>query len=308
MTLAFADGPLYFPVTAFANDGTVDLDMTARALAAGLQHGPGGVFPACGTGEFHALAADESLAVVRAAVQVVQQSATPVPVVAGVGGPVGQAVAAVRALREIGVDGVLLLPPYLVGASQEGLMHYVAAVAAASDLPVIVYHRGTARFSAATFARLLRDQPTVVGFKDGIGDVALAQEIVLAAGAVREDVEFFNGLLTAEASQAAYRAIGIPLYSSAVFAMAPAIATAYYRAYTAGDSSACDRLLQGFYHPLVALRDTTPGYAVSLIKTGVRLGGMPVGGVRAPLTDPGPEHVARLREILAQGERLVAGL
>nr|WP_315267506.1 5-dehydro-4-deoxyglucarate dehydratase [Microbacterium lemovicicum] len=305
MTLAFADGPLYFPVTAFADDGRVDLEITARAIAAGLEHGPGGVFPACGTGEFHALTADESLAVVRATTEVVRQAATRVPVIAGVGGPVGQAVAAVRALADIGVDGVLLLPPYLVNASPEGLVRYVAAVAEASDLPVVVYHRGSARFSAATFTRILREQPTVIGFKDGIGDVALAQEIVLAAGTVREDVEFFNGLLTAEASQAAYRAIGIPLYSSAVFAMAPAIATAYYRAYTAGDSSTCDRLLQGFYHPLIALRDTTPGYAVSLIKTGVRLAGMPVGGVRAPLTDPGPEHTTRLRELLAQGEQLV---
>ena len=306
MTLAFADGPLYFPVTAFDDDGAVDLDVTARALSAGLEHGPGGVFPACGTGEFHALAADESLAVVRTAVETVRGQADRVPVVAGVGGPVGQAVAAVRALDDIGVDGVLLLPPYLVGASQEGLIRYVSAVAAASALPVIVYHRGTARFSAAAFARLLEEQPTVVGFKDGIGDVALAQEIVLAAGRVREDVEFFNGLLTAEASQAAYRAIGIPLYSSAVFAMAPHIANAFYRAYSAADASTCDRLLQGFYHPLIALRDTTPGYAVSLIKAGVRLSGVPVGGVRAPLTDPGAEHLARLREILAEGERLVA--
>ena len=303
MTLAFADGPLYFPVTAYAADGGVDLDVTAEVIARTLEHSPGGVFPACGTGEFHALSAEESLSVLRVAVETV---AGRVPVVAGVGGAVGQAVAAVRALETIGADGVLLLPPYLVGSSQEGLIRYVTAVAEASALPVIVYHRGTARYEAATFARLVAEQPTVAGFKDGIGDIALAHEIVLAARRVREDVQFFNGLLTAEASQAAYRAIGIPLYSSAAFAMAPQIANAYYRAYSDGDDEACRRLLESFYHPLITLRDTTPGYAVSLIKTGLRLGGSPVGGVRAPLTDPGEEHTARLREILAAGERILS--
>ncbi|WP_223627345.1 5-dehydro-4-deoxyglucarate dehydratase [Microbacterium sp. EST19A] len=304
MTLAFRDGPLYFPVTAYGADGEVDLATTAQVLAEGLAHDPGGVFPACGTGEFHALSSAESLAVARVAIDTV---AGRVPVVAGVGGPVGQAVASVRELAAMGADGVLLLPPYLVGSTQEGLARYVSAVAEASTLPVIVYHRGSARFSAETFARLLAEQPTIMGFKDGIGDVALAQEIVLAARRVRDDVQFFNGLLTAEASQAAYRAIGIPLYSSAVFAMAPRIANAFYRAYTAGDADACDRLLEGFYHPLVALRDTTPGYAVSLIKAGLRLSGAAVGGVRPPLTDPGDAHTERLRRILDAGERMLAG-
>ncbi len=302
MTLAFRDGPLYFPVTAFDADGEVDLATTARVLAEGMEHGPGGVFPACGTGEFHALSATESLSVVRVAIDTV---AGRVPVVAGVGGPVGQAIASVRELAGMGADGILLLPPYLVGSSQEGLVRYVSAVAEASTLPVVVYHRGSARFTAETFARLLAEQPTIVGFKDGIGDVALAQEIVLAARRVRDDVQFFNGLLTAEASQAAYRAIGIPLYSSAVFAMAPRIASAFYRAYIDGDGAACDRLLEGFYHPLVALRDTTPGYAVALIKAGLRLSGAPVGGVRPPLTDPGDAHSEELRRILDAGERML---
>lgn len=303
MALAFADGPLYFPVTAYGPDGRVDLEVTAQVIAEGIEHGPGGVFPACGTGEFHALSAEESLAVVRTAITTV---AGRVPVIAGVGGAVGQAVAAVSELEAMGADGVLLLPPYLVGATQEGLIRYVSAVAEASALPVIVYHRGNARYSAATFAQLLAEHPTVMGFKDGIGDIALAQEIVLAARRVRDDVQFFNGLLTAEASQAAYRAIGMPLYSSAAFAMAPQTANAFYRAYIDGDDDTCTRLLEGFYHPLIALRDTTPGYGVSLIKTGLRLSGAAVGGVRAPLVDPTLEHVERLRAILAAGARIVA--
>lgn len=303
MTLAFADGPLYFPVTAFDSEGAVDLRVTGEVLAEGLTHGPGGVFPACGTGEFSALSQREAVAVARVAVQTVDGR---VPVVGGAGGAVGQAVETARALTDAGVDGILLLPPYLVGGTQEGLRAYVGAVARATPLPVVVYHRANARFTPETVVRLLNEHPNVVGFKDGIGDVALAQQIVLAAAQVRDDVQFFNGLLTAEASQAAYRAIGIPLYSSAVFAMAPTIANAYYRAYVADDTAACDALLTEFFHPLVALRDTTPGYAVSLVKAGLRLRGAAVGGVRPPLVDPSEAHLDRLRELIAIGELSLA--
>lgn len=53
--------------------------------------------------------------------------------------------------------------------------------------------------------------------------------------------------------------------------------------------------------PLVELRDLVPGYAVSLVKAGVRLRGLEVGGVRPPLLDPSPEHVARLEKIITAG-------
>jgi 5-dehydro-4-deoxyglucarate dehydratase len=146
----------------------------------------------------------------------------------------------------------------------------------------------------------------VIGFKDGVGDIGTTQLVVLAVRDTgREDFLFFNGLLTAEVTQAAYRAIGVPLYSSAVFAMAPEIANGFYAAYTDGDEARREELLREFYRPLVALRDQVPGYAVSLIKAGVRLGGLPVGGVRAPLVDPTPEHERALAELLARGRELV---
>jgi 5-dehydro-4-deoxyglucarate dehydratase len=184
---------------------------------------------------------------------------------------------------------------------------YVRAILDASDLPGIVYHRGAAQFSTTSIERLLED-PRVVGIKDGVGDIALAQQFVLAAERVgRPEVLFFNGLLTAELSQAAYRAIGIPRYSSAVFALAPDIATAFYRAYQMEDEAEQRRLLDGFFVPLVRLRDETPGFAVSLIKAGLRLGGVPVGSVRPPLSDPDERQTAILRDLLENGRRLVDG-
>ncbi|MEV7133890.1 5-dehydro-4-deoxyglucarate dehydratase [Arthrobacter sp. NPDC093128] len=295
------DGVLFFPVTPFTPEGDVDVDILKEHITSRLPHGPGGVFPACGTGEFHALSIDEVRTVVTAAVEAV---AGQVPVVAGAGGPLGHALAAARVAEEAGADALLVLPPYLVTGPTDGLVAYIEAVAAASSLPVIVYHRGNAKYTAASMTRLAAN-PKVIGFKDGLGDVGVAQEIVSAVNATgREDFLLFNGLLTAELTQGAYRGLGIPLYSSAAFAMAPEIAKAYYDAYVSGDEDRRHALLEGFYAPLVRLRDQTPGFGVSLIKAGLRLGGLPVGPVRAPLVDPTEEQLVQLKAILAKGYEL----
>jgi 5-dehydro-4-deoxyglucarate dehydratase len=295
------DGVLFFPVTPFTAAGDVDVAVLKEHITSRLPYGPGGVFPACGTGEFHALSIDEVRTVVTAAVEAV---AGQVPVVAGAGGPLGHALAAARVAEEAGADALLVLPPYLVSGPTDGVVAYIEAVANASSLPVIVYHRGTAKFTAAAMTRLAAN-PKVIGFKDGIGDVGLAQEIVTAVKASgRKDFLFFNGLLTAELTQGAYRGLGIPLYSSAAFAMAPEIAKAYYDAYISGDEERRNALLEGFYGPLVRLRDQTPGFGVSLIKAGLRLSGLPVGSVRAPLVDPTEEQLLELKSILSRGYEL----
>ncbi|MFJ1646877.1 5-dehydro-4-deoxyglucarate dehydratase [Streptomyces sp. NPDC088258] len=299
------DGVLFFPVTPFAPDGGLDPDVLRAHVKAGVAAGAGAVFPACGTGEFHALSPDEHTEVVRHAVEA---TAGEVPVYAGVGGPLPTALALARAARENGADGLLLLPPYLVSGDQAGLVRYVRQVAEAAELPLIVYNRANARFTPAAAAEAAAIDG-VVGFKDGVGDIeTLARTVFAVREALRgsgKPFQFFNGLPTAEATVPAYRAIGVPLYSSAAFCFAPEISLAFHRAVTTGDEKRADALLAGFFHPLVALRDKVPGYAVSLVKAGVRLRGLDVGTVRAPLSDPAPEDVAELSALLERGLELV---
>ena len=295
-------GILFFPVTPFGASGAVDHELLRAHVDAGVVAGAGGVFPACGTGEYHALSASEAASVTRTSVEAVGGR---VPVIAGAGGPLGHALEVARAAADAGADGLLVLPPYLVSGTPQGLVSYVEQIAAASGLPVIVYHRATAQFTVDSIRRLT-DNPKVVGFKDGTGDIGTAQLIVRAvAESGRTDFALFNGLLTAELTQAAYRGIGVPLYSSAAFAMIPEVANAYYRAYVDGDEQNRLRILDGFYRPLVALRDETPGFGVSLIKAGLRLSGLPVGSVRAPLVDPTSEQEQRLAQILEAGRALL---
>ncbi|GAA4989726.1 5-dehydro-4-deoxyglucarate dehydratase [Nonomuraea thailandensis] len=293
------DGVLFFPVTPFGPDGALAEPTLARHVAQGVAAGAGGVFTACGTGEFNALDHEEYTRVVSTAVTA---TAGRVPVVAGAGGPLPTARSLARAAAAEGADGLLVMPPYLVTGPAAGLVRYVREVAEAGGLPVIVYQRGNARFTPEAVAELAAHVPNVVGFKDGLGDFDLLQRIILTVrGSTGKDFTFFNGLPTAELTVPAYRGLGVNLYSSAVFAFSPEISLAFYKAVTGGDEVLVQRLLTDFYLPLVRLRDLVPGYAVSLVKAAVRMRGLDVGGVRAPLVDPSDEHLRALERLVRTG-------
>jgi 5-dehydro-4-deoxyglucarate dehydratase len=290
-------GLLFFPVTPFAADGSVDVERLRIHIDQRIAEGAGCVFAACGTGEFNSLATEEILDVAENAVAV---SAGRVPVFVGVGSGSSTSSRVLTALEQIGVDGLLLLPPYLVTGSQQGLVDYVAGVAAATSLDIIVYQRGAMVFDPGAVLELSRI-PNIVGLKDGVGDLARMQATV---SVVRKsgDTEFmfFNGLPTAEITMRAYKGIGVAMYSSAVFAFAPDIAMRFFEALRDEDEETIELLLNDFYIPYISIRDRGRGYHVSLVKAAVRVGGERVGGVRPPLTEPAISDVSELSEILTQ--------
>ncbi|MGW7258060.1 5-dehydro-4-deoxyglucarate dehydratase [Streptomyces sp. NPDC054834] len=295
-------GPLFFPVTAYGPDGSIDLDVYRTHVRRGVDAGAAAVFACCGTGEFHALLPEEFEACVRAAVEAAEGR---VPVVAGAGYGTALAVRYAALARAAGADGLLAMPPYLVVPGQEGLLRHYRQVAAATELPVIVYQRDNAVFSPETVVELARTEG-IIGFKDGLGDLDLMQRIVSAVRTEAPgDFLYFNGLPTAEQTQLAYRGIGIRLYSSAVFCFAPEIALAFHRALETGDQDTVRRLLDGFYRPFVDLRAQGRGYAVALVKAGVRLRGLDVGEVRPPLHEPAEDHVKQLAQLIERGYALL---
>lgn len=300
-------GTLFFPVTPFGSDGEIDVTAYREHLERNLAFAPGGVFAACGTGEFHAIDAHEYRVIARETVAV---TAGRVPVFTGAGGPVRSARELAGIARDEGVDGLLVMPPYLVAGTGDGLVSYVRDIAEAG-VPVIVYHRATARLDERTALALSR-MPGVIGIKDGVGDLEAMRRMVRAVeddrGPEGERFLFFNGLPTAEVTQAAYRAIGVELYSSAAFAFVPDVALAFRRALERGDDAALARLEREFFHPLTRLRDRRPGYAVALVKAGVSLGGIPAGDVRPPLTDLTADEREELTELIARGRAIAAGL
>lgn len=299
-------GLLSFPLTPFTSDDKVDLTVFAEHVERQIAAAPSALFVACGTGEFTALSTDEFRDVVATAVRVADGR---LPIFAGCGGGPQAAREFATIAAECGADGLLLLPPYLVTSTPAGLVEHVRYVARATALPITVYQRANAVLDPAAAVALL-DIPTVVGIKDGRGDVDGMLRLVTA---VREsghpraaEFGFLNGLPTAEMSVQAYEAIGVDSYSSAVLCFAPDIATAFYRAVRTGNKRVAARLLAEFYLPLVALRDRVPGYAVALVKAGARLDGLDMGPVRPPLVDLSVEHLAELTTIIARGRAALA--
>ncbi|MFJ2111871.1 MULTISPECIES: 5-dehydro-4-deoxyglucarate dehydratase [unclassified Streptomyces] len=301
--LTHVAGPLFFPVTAYGPDGGLDLDAFREHVRNGIEAGAAAVFACCGTGEFHALTPEEFRACVAAAVE---ETAGRVPVVAGTGYGTAPAIQYARIAEEAGADGLLAMPPYLVVADQAGLLRHYTALAGATSLETIVYQRDNAIFTPETVVAMA-GVDGIVGLKDGAGDLELMQRIVSAVRTAHpgRDFLYFNGLPTAELTGLAYRGIGVTLYSSAVFCFAPEIALAFHRALATGDDATTSRLLDGFFRPLVELRSKGRGYAVALVKAGVRMRGLDVGEVRPPLSEPLPAHLKELTGIIERGYALL---
>jgi len=288
-------GLLSFPVTPFTPANAIDLPRFRAHIQYMAGHHPAGLFVCGGTGEFYSLNLAEYQALVRAAVE---EAGGRLPIIAGVGYGTRLALDFVQAAEEAGADGLMVMPPYLLQAEQEG--HY-RAIAESTRLGVILYQRDNAIFAPATVGRLA-ELPNVIGFKDGHGDMERLLRIWLAVG---ERLLMLNGMPTAELSVPAFLGLGVLSYSSAVFNFVPEIAWAFYSAATSGDTTTRDRLLEGFYRPFAELRDRAKGYAVALVKAGVGITGRPVGHARAPLIDPTAAHAAELKAIIERGLALV---
>ena len=290
---AVGSGLLAFPVTHFDADGGFDETPYRKSIRRNVDHGAAALFAPGGTGEFFSLSLGEFSAVVRAAVE---ETAGRVPVVAGTGYGTQPAIEFARAAERAGADGLLLFPPYLVGAEQEGLARHVEAVCRAVSIGVVLYNRDNAIYSADTLARLADRCPNLIGFKDGRGDV---EQLVAIRQKLGERLVYVGGMPTAEVYAVPYFAAGFTTYSSAVFNFIPKTAMRFYRAVRQGDAGTTDELIRKLYLPYIALRDRGRGYAVSIVKAGMRIVGLPAGPVRAPLIDLKPAEIEELRTILS---------
>src|SRR5262245_38487739 len=156
-------GLLSFPVTPFDPAGEVDLPRFRAHIRYMAGQNPAGLFVCGGTGEFYSLSLDEYRSLVRAAVEEIGGR---LPIVAGVGYGARLASEFARAAEEAGADGLMVMPPYLVVAEQEGLYQHYRAIAAATRLGIILYQRDNGLFAPATVRRLA-EIPNLVGFKYG---------------------------------------------------------------------------------------------------------------------------------------------
>ncbi len=285
-------GLLSFPLTDFDAAGDFNADGYRRRLEWLSPYGATALFAAGGTGEFFSLTGDEYPLIIKTAVDTCRGK---VPIIAGAGGPTRFAIACAQAAEQAGAQGILLLPHYLTEAGQEGIAAHVEAVCKTTNLGVIVYNRAQSRLSPTTLAGLAERCPNLIGFKDGIGDIELMVSIYQKMG---DRFSYLGGLPTAEVYAAAYKALGTPVYSSAVFNFIPRTAMDFYHAVAANDQGTQDRLLKDFFLPYLTIRNRMPGYAVSIVKAGAAIVGHGAGPVRPPLTDLVAEEVNELATLI----------
>ncbi|MBA1272201.1 5-dehydro-4-deoxyglucarate dehydratase [Stutzerimonas azotifigens] len=287
-----SSGLLSFPITDFDAQGDFNRASYAKRLEWLAPYGATALFAAGGTGEFFSLAPSEYPDIIKTAVDT---CAGQVPILAGVGGPTRLAIEYAQEAERLGAKGLLLLPHYLTEASQEGVAAHVEQVCKAVKIGVVVYNRNVCRLTPELLEQLAERCPNLIGYKDGLGDIELMVSIRRRLG---DRFSYLGGLPTAEVYAAAYKALGVPVYSSAVFNFIPKTAMDFYHAIARDDHETVGKLIDDFFLPYLDIRNQCKGYAVSIVKAGAKIAGYDAGPVRAPLTDLKPDEYERLAALV----------
>ena len=279
-------------LTAFAANGSLDLDRTRWHIGYVIEGGVHGVFP-CGTmGEGPLLSFEEKVQVIGAAVQAAEER---VPVLAGVGCPsTNETVKLAREAQRVGADAMIVVTPYYYPLNDEGLVSHYRAVAEAVEVPVLVYNipSRTGNQLPLDVIPRLSEIPGVVGLKDSSGNVGWLQSAMGAA----PDWRFFVGsdaLLYVGFTLGAHGAV------SGVANIFPQLVVGLYDAAQAGDEGRARELQTR----ILAVRGAlTGGPYLTGMKAALRALGHDMGMPRLPLAGVDDAQQERLRQGFAELE------
>ncbi|MHC1481174.1 4-hydroxy-tetrahydrodipicolinate synthase [Frateuria aurantia] len=176
--------------TPFLPDGGLDLPAFAAALDAQLAGGTQGLVVAGSTGEAHLLDEAEYDRLLAFACERV---AGRIPVYAGTGeAATAKTVALTRRAAAAGVDGALVVTPYYLRPTQEGLRRHFLTVADAGTLPILLYNvppRTGCDLLPETLEGL-RGHPRILGIKEAVGDAGRMARLIELAG---EEFVYLSG-------------------------------------------------------------------------------------------------------------------
>lgn len=166
-------------VTPFTSSGAVDYIALKRLIEYQMRNGVDFFCILATTGETPTLTKDEKKRIKELVVNMVGGK---LPILMGCGGY--NTAAIVEELQNgdfSGIDGILSVCPYYNKPSQEGLYQHFKTIAAATDMPVILYNvpgRTGVNLSAETTVRLARDCHNIVGIKEASGNLEQIDEII----------------------------------------------------------------------------------------------------------------------------------
>jgi 4-hydroxy-tetrahydrodipicolinate synthase len=178
-------------ITPFLEDLSIDWKTFERLVDWLCDQGIDGVVPCGTTGEALALSPEEQREVIRSTVKTARKR---VQVLAGTAGvTLPQTLSLMRAAQAEGAEGALVVTPYYIRPSQEGLFQYYSALHQATQFPMVLYNnpgRTCVTLEVSTIRRLA-ELPFVLGLKDSSSDLSrpinLMSHLTLFSG---EDATF----------------------------------------------------------------------------------------------------------------------
>lgn len=261
-----------------------------RQIAAGVD----AVFCLGTNGEFYIQSQEEKLRVMEI---VVSETAGRVPVYAGTG-CVGtkETIALSQKAKEIGVDVLSVISPYFAAISQTELYMHYAAVAAAVDLPIVMYNmpaRTGNNLAPETVARLA-DIPNIVGIKDSSGNWENLKAYIDATRGKEFRVLSGNDSLILPTLKEG-GAGGI----TAVANIYPKTMVSIYQNFIKGDLAAAEAAQNSIAPIRACFKFGNPN---TVTKKATNLRGYPVGPCRAPFQYLSEEAVAAIAEVIRSDE------
>ena len=282
-------GVIAFPVTPFNRDLALNLNGLESNLERLLEHPICAVIAAGGTGEMYSLTPAEHLQVVQTTVKIIGGR---VPVLTAVGFNQQLAVELARASAAAGVDGILAFPPYYPNADDEGMFDYYRAIGNATSLGMLIYARDWTNFSPSMVEKLTAI-PTLIGWKDGQGDIRRYQMIIDRIG---ERLHWIGG--AGDDLAPAYYSLGIRTYTSSIANFAPRLSLEIHETASQNDTSSLERLMSEYVVPHYTFRARRKGYEVAVVKATMDILGLAGGPVRPPLVNVSAEEMVELRTML----------
>ena len=285
----FADS-LVALVTPMTADEAIDLPAWQRLIEFHIVHGTAGVVVGGTTGESATLTEAELLQLVREAQAV---AAGRLQVIAGAGlSSTAATVERVRALAPLRPDGLLVVTPAYVKPTQEGLFRHYAAVAAASDLPVILYNvpgRTGVDLAPATAGRLAA-LPSIVALKEAVAGPARIRELRAAA----PDLAVLSGDDPTAREAILAGAVGVISVTANIAPRGMADMIAAARRGDAARAAELDGRLAGLHTALFLEPNPIPA------KWALARMGLMGEGIRLPLTTLSPEVQPKVLSALQQ--------
>jgi 4-hydroxy-tetrahydrodipicolinate synthase len=278
-------------VTPFADDGSLDLDATARVATHLADHGHDGIVVSGTTGESPTTSTQEAGQLLRAVIDAVGDR---VKVVAGVGtnNTVHSIELAEQAFK-IGADGLLVVTPYYNKPSQEGLAAHFEAVAQVTELPVMLYDipgRTGLAIAEDTYKRVAEND-RIVAVKDAVGDLFRGVRIMEATG-----LAFYSGDDVQNLGWLTHGGCGVV---SVVGHVAGDEYAAMVRALEAGDLAEALAIYRRLVPVVAAIMTRAPG--AMMAKAAMQLlGVLDNRNMRLPLVPAGDDLVALLRTELVE--------